>query len=162
LLSGSVFFLYLLLIAVKHITDSKSYKPYRLSCLVPHHGIALLNFSYLVTRLTQQQQKLGQRGQDHPPSIIIKKRPKHGPEEKIPELWPQSLAGRHRPLCNGQPEGGAQDVTRKRAEHSKRDFFNQARNSSPWVSNPELEVLLGSLNHYARGPFTRLTQQVLY
>jgi hypothetical protein len=33
--------------------------------------------------------------------------------------------------ATAQPEGGVQDVTRERAGHNERNFFNQARNSPP-------------------------------
>jgi hypothetical protein len=43
--------------------------------------------------------------------------------EKIPEPWPPSLVGRHRPLATAHPEGGAQDVTRERARHNDGIFL---------------------------------------
>jgi hypothetical protein len=53
------------------------------------------------------------------------------PAEKILEPWPPSLAGRHRPLCNG-PAGGWRAGRNPRAGGAQRgDFFNQARNSPP-------------------------------
>jgi hypothetical protein len=58
------------------------------------------------------------------------------PAEKIPEPWPPSLAGRHRPLYNG-PAGGWRAGCNPGAGGAQReDFFNQARNSPPMGIEP--------------------------
>jgi hypothetical protein len=70
------------------------------------------------------------------------------PAEKIQEPWPPSLAGRHRPLCNGPAEGWRAGRNQERTGHNEGIFFNQTRNS-PSKGTRDLEVLLESLKHYA-------------
>jgi hypothetical protein len=65
-------------------------------------------------------------GRERPHSwYYIKKRPEHGSGQENSRTLPPSLAGRHRPLCNGG-EGGAQDVTRERAGHSEGIFLTKS------------------------------------
>jgi hypothetical protein len=97
-------------------------------------------------------------GRERPPSrYYIKKRPKHGPGRENPRtLAPITNRPINCPLYNG-PAGGWRAGYRspRAAGHSEGIFFNQARNSPPRGSNQDLNVLLGSLNHYARGPFAK-------
>jgi hypothetical protein len=58
------------------------------------------------------------------------------PAEKIPNPSPPSLAGRHCPLCNSQPEGGEQDVTREQAEHNEEIFLTKPEIRPRGGSNP--------------------------
>jgi hypothetical protein len=73
---------------------------------------------------------------------------------KSPNPDPPSLAGCPHPLYRmARPEGGEQDVTRKRAKHSERFFLTKPEIHHRKGSTQDLKVLLKSLNHYARGPF---------
>jgi hypothetical protein len=49
--------------------------------------------------------KLGWGGKDRPLGIILRRDQNIVSAKKIPKSWPPSLAGHHRPLCNGPPEG---------------------------------------------------------
>jgi hypothetical protein len=49
--------------------------------------------------------KLDRGGKDRPPGIILRRDQNMVPAKKIPEPWPPSLAGHHRPLCTC-PAGG--------------------------------------------------------
>jgi hypothetical protein len=77
-----------------------------------------------------------------------------------PSLTGQSIAH----SATAQPDGDAQDIDpRERVGHNEGIFFNQARNSSPRGDRTrELEVLLGSLNHYARRPFACECNPAIY
>jgi hypothetical protein len=79
--------------------------------------------------------KLGRKGEDRPPGIILRRDRNIVPAEKIPKPCPPSLAGRHHPLCNTQPEGGAQDVTRELAGHNEGIFLNKPKIRSQEGSN---------------------------
>jgi hypothetical protein len=69
--------------------------------------------------------------------IILRRDQNMVPAEKIPEPWPPSLAGRHRPLCNG-PAGGWRAGRNSGAGRAQRgDFFNQAKKSPPRGIKPE-------------------------
>jgi hypothetical protein len=95
-------------------------------------------------------------GRERPPSrYYIKKRPKHGPGRENP----RTLAPHHERAvtahsATAQPEGGAQDVTRERAGHSEGIFLTKPEIRPRGDRTQDLKVLLGSLNHYARGPRT--------
>jgi hypothetical protein len=76
-----------------------------LSILLSWYKCILHSFFLIVASLDKNLEKLGGGGGKtggRPPSrYYVKKRPKHGPDRENPEPWPPSLAGRHRPLCNG-------------------------------------------------------------
>jgi hypothetical protein len=100
---------------------------------------------------------VGEGNWERPPSrYYIKKRPKHGlGRENPPNPSPPSLAGRHRPLCNG-PAGGWRAGRNPEAGGAQRgDFFNQAQNSPPMEIEPgtwrcyseALTIALEALSH---------------
>ena len=67
-----------------------------------------------------------QTGRERPPSRYILRRDQNMvPTEKIPELWPSSLACRHRPLCNGPT--GRWRPGRNPGGAQRGDYFNQVR-----------------------------------
>jgi hypothetical protein len=49
----------------------------------------------------KEEEKVGGRGKDRCPGIILRRGRNMVLDEKIPQSWPLSLAGCHRPLCNG-------------------------------------------------------------
>ena len=70
-------------------------------------------------------------GKERPLSrYYIKKRLKHGSSRKNPRTLPPSLAGRHRPLCNGPAGGWRAGRNPGAGEAQQADFFNQARNTA--------------------------------
>jgi hypothetical protein len=78
-----------------------------------------------------------------------KKVSRYGLDRENPEHFAPSLVVHHRPLCNSQPEGGAQE----RAEHNEGTFLTKPEIRRRVDLTRDLEVLLGSLNHYARVSF---------
>jgi hypothetical protein len=93
--------------------------------------------------------KLGGGEKDRPPNIILRRDQNIVSAEKIPEPWPPSLANCHCPFHNGPARGCAQDVTRVRARHNKGIFLPSQKIVPEGDRTYDLEVLLGSLNHYA-------------
>jgi hypothetical protein len=82
----------------------------------------------------RSQKKLGRGGEDRPPGIILRRDRNMVPAKKIPEPSPPpppTLAGRHRPLCNGPTGGWRAGRNPGAGGAQRRDFFNQARNSPP-------------------------------
>jgi hypothetical protein len=72
------------------------------------------------------------------------------PPEKSPNTGPPSLAGCHRPLCNG-PAGGWRARRNPGAGRSQRgDFLIEPEIRPQEDQTYNLKVLLKCFNHYAR------------
>jgi hypothetical protein len=91
-------------------------------------------------------------GRERPPSrYSIKKRPKYGPRRENPRTLPLITSGPSLPTLQRPSRRVARRRNPGAVGHSEGIFFNQATNSPRGGSNPG--VLVGSFNHYARGPF---------
>jgi hypothetical protein len=72
--------------------------------------------------------------------VLAEKTPNPG----LPSLTGQSTAH----SATAQPRDGAQDIDpREQAGHNERIFLTKPETRPRGGSNPDLEVLLGSLNH---------------
>jgi hypothetical protein len=74
-------------------------------------------------------------------------------EKKSPNPGSPSLAGHHRPLCNGPAGGWRAGRNQERAGHNEGIFLTMHEIGPEGDRTRDLEVVLGSLNHYARGTF---------
>jgi hypothetical protein len=108
--------------------------------------------------------KLGREAKDRPPGIILRRDRNMVPTEKTPEPWPP-ITNRpiNCPLRNGLPGGWRAGYRSLRAGGAQRgDFFTKPEIRPRGGRTRDLEVLLGSLNHYARGPFARQDTMTWY
>jgi hypothetical protein len=108
----------------------------------------------IVQHSTLGFKKLGQEGKDLPPSIILIRDQNIVPAEKIPEPFPPSLAGRYRPLCNGSAGGWRTGRNPGVGGAQRGDFLPSPKFALEGDRTRNLELLLGSLNHYTIGPLS--------
>jgi hypothetical protein len=103
----------------------------------------------------QHTDKKNRPGRERAPSrYYIKKRPKHGPGRENPRtLAPPSRAGRHRPFCNDPAEGWHAGRNPGAGGAQPGDFLTKPEIRHRGGSNPGPRGAIGSLNHYAKGPF---------
>jgi hypothetical protein len=111
------------------------------------------------------KKKLDQEGKDRPPDIILRRDRNMVSAEKIPGPCPSITNGPiNCPLCNGPVGGWCAGYRSPKADRTQRarGFFLTKPEIRPWGDRTrDMEVILGSLNHYAyaRGSFAFLSHE---